>query len=34
MKRCYKNNCNKKNGVIHENRRKGRIFNTLKAREG
>lgn len=34
MKRCYKNKCNKKNGVIHENRRKGGIFSTLKGREG
>lgn len=34
LKRCYKNNCNKENGVINENRRKGRIFSILKVREG
>ena len=34
MKRCYKNKCSKKNGVINGNRRKGGIFSTLKGREG
>ena len=33
MKRCYKNNCNQKNVVIHEIRRKGRLLSTLKGKK-